>query len=99
MQSIESAEAHSPGKAAEDGMVRMYLNIGKNHGASAGNILAAITSESGISGDVVGVIDMYDKFTFVELPQKYEEKVLKSMSKNRIKGRKINIERATTKKQ
>ncbi len=98
MRALESAEAYSPGNATEDGMVRMYLNIGKNHGASAGNILAAITSESGISGDVVGVIDMYDKFTFVELPQKYEERVLRSMGKNRIKGRKINIERANSKK-
>jgi len=35
---------------------------------------------------------MYDKFTFVEVPKKYEKKVLNAMDKNRIKGRKINIE-------
>lgn len=78
-------------------MVRMFINIGKKHGARPGDILGAISGESGISGDLIGVIDMYDKFTFVEVPEHTADRVLESMNRNRIKGRKINMEPANKK--
>ncbi|AKL95845.1 DEAD-box ATP-dependent RNA helicase CshA [Clostridium aceticum] len=94
-ESIEAAEdVASKDTGAEPGMVRMFLNIGKKHGATPGNILGAITGESGIEGNMVGVIDIFDKFTFVEVPEKHANKVLTAMNKNRIKGRKINMEPA-----
>ena len=79
---------------AEAGMVRMFLNIGKKHGVNPGHILGAITGESGIDGNLVGVIDMFETFTFVEVPQGYANQVLQAMNKNRIKGRTINMEPA-----
>ena len=94
-EALEAAEKHDFGDTgSEPGMVRMFLNIGKKHGVNAGDILGAITGESGIDGNLVGVIDMFDKFTFVEVPEKYASKVLKAMNKNRIKGRKISMEPA-----
>ncbi len=98
VETLESAEEiSSRDTATEAGMVRMFINIGKNHGVKPSNILGTIAAEAGINGSLVGVIDMYDKFTFVEVPEKYEKKVLKAMDKNRIKGRKINIEVAKRK--
>ncbi len=84
-------------KVEGNNMVRMFVNIGKKHGAKPGDILGAISGESGISGDLVGVIDMYDKFTFVEVPEQIADTVLESMNRNRIKGRKINMEPANKK--
>ncbi|WP_026477171.1 DEAD/DEAH box helicase [Alkaliphilus transvaalensis] len=93
VETLESAEEISSRETtSEPGMVRMFINIGKNHGVKPSNILGTIAAEAGIKGSMVGVIDMYDKFTFVEVPKKYEKKVLKAMDKNRIKGRRINIE-------
>ena len=46
-------------------MGRIYINIGKK-GVSQG-ILGALINETGISKEV-GDIDMYDKFTFVDIP-------------------------------
>lgn len=79
-------------------MVRMFINIGRKHGVGPGDILGAISGESGVSGDLIGVIDMYDKFTFVELPAQFGDRVLDAMNRNRIKGRKINMEPANRKK-
>lgn len=81
----------------DQAMVRMFINIGKSHGAKPGDILGAISGESGISGDLIGVIDMYDKFTFVEVPGQIADQVLASMNRNRIKGRQINMEPANKK--
>mgnify|MGYP000841892019 FL=1 len=42
---------------------------------------------------------MYDAYTFVEVPRKYADIVLKAMSNNvQIKGRTVNIEKAGKKK-
>ena len=59
-----------------------------------GDILGAIAGESGISGRLVGSIDMYDKYTFVEVPQDCAEEVLECMKNARIKGKSIHMEPA-----
>ncbi|MCC5910307.1 MAG: DEAD/DEAH box helicase [Clostridiaceae bacterium] len=92
-----ASDVNSVDTGAESGMIRMFLNIGKSHGARPGDILGAISGEAGIDGNMVGLIDMFDKFTFVEVPEKYANKVLKVMNKNRIKGRRINMEPANKK--
>ncbi len=98
IDAFETAQTITKGKTKVSGnMVRMFINIGKNHGAGPGDILGAISGESGISGDLIGVIDMYDKFTFVEVPEEVADRVLDSMHRNRIKGRMINMEPANKK--
>jgi ATP-dependent RNA helicase DeaD len=82
---------------AEDGMVRLFINIGKNQKARPGDILGAIAGETGIAGNLIGTIDMYDKYTFVEVPKAHARAVLAAMSNARIKGRSINIEPANKK--
>lgn len=73
---------------------RLFVNIGKNQNITPGDILGAIAGESGIPGRVVGSIDMYDGYTFVEVPRKYSDQVLKAMEHAKIKGKKIRVERA-----
>ncbi|HIQ73612.1 MAG TPA: DEAD/DEAH box helicase [Candidatus Cottocaccamicrobium excrementipullorum] len=77
-----------------DDMARLFVNIGRNQNVSPGDILGAVAGESGIPGRVVGSIDMYDGYTFVEVPRKYSDQVLKAMENAKIKGKKIRIERA-----
>ena len=79
---------------AEEGMVRLFINIGKKDHAKPGNILGAIAGESGMPGDLVGTIDMFDSYTFVEVQKEYGEKVLKAMKQAKIKGKSVNIEPA-----
>ncbi len=80
-------------------MVRLFINIGKKDKVKPSHILGAIAGESGMPGKLVGSIDMYDTYTFVEVPRKYADLVLKAMSNNvQIKGRTVNIEKAGKKK-
>ena len=82
---------------AEEGMVRLFINIGKKQHVKPGDILGAIAGESGIPGRLVGAIDMYDKYTFVEVPREYGKEILQAMSDSKIKGKSINIEPANQK--
>lgn len=83
---------------AEPGMVRLFINIGKKNRVRIGDILGAVAGESGMEGELVGAIDMYDKYTFVEVPREYASEVIDAMKNARIKGKQINIEPANGKR-
>ena len=82
---------------AEEGMVRLFINIGKKDRVKPGDILGAVAGESGMPGKLVGAIDMYDKYTFVEVPREYGKEVLEAMKNAKIKGRSVNMEPANQK--
>ena len=83
--------------AEEPGMVRLFINIGKKHKAKPGDILGALAGESGLPGKVVGTIDIYDKYTFVEVPREYARDILNAMDHAKIKGKSVAVEPANQK--
>ena len=56
-----------------------FINIGKKDKIKPGDILGAIAGESGMPGRLVGAIDMFDKYTFVEVPREYGKEVLNAI--------------------
>ena len=76
------------------GMVRLFMNIGRSQKVTVQDIVRTIAIEADIPAKEVGLINIYDKFTFVEVPEDMAEKVLGVMHKNTIKGYKINVEPA-----
>lgn len=82
---------------AEAGMARLFINVGKKQNVRPGDILGAIAGESGMPGKLVGTIDMYDKYTFVEVPLEYAADVIKAMKNVKIKGKNVSIEPANAK--
>ncbi len=75
-------------------MVRLYINIGKNQQIRTKDIVGAIAGETGIPGKIIGAIDIFDNFTFVDIPVDYVKDVLMGMKNNQIKGKAVNVERA-----
>ena len=82
---------------AEAGMVRLFINLGKKQKVRPGDILGAIAGETGMPGKLIGSIDMYDKYTFVEVPREYAAEVIQVMKNAKIKGKSINVEPANKK--
>ena len=80
--------------AEEEGMARLFINIGKAQKVKAKDILGAIAGEANLPGKLVGAIDLYDKYTFVEVPKENARDVLEAMKNVKIKGKSINIEPA-----
>ncbi|MCB6609104.1 DEAD/DEAH box helicase [[Clostridium] symbiosum] len=80
-----------------ENVARLFINIGKNQGIRPGDILGAIAGESGMPGSMVGSIDMFDKYTFVEVPREQADIVLKAMKDVKIKGKNVHMEKANSK--
>jgi ATP-dependent RNA helicase DeaD len=79
-------------RSSNASMVRLFINIGRDAKIRPGDIVGAIAGETGIAGNAIGSIDIYDKFTFVEVPKNDVQRVIKGMDNNSIKGKKVNIE-------
>jgi len=78
-------------------MARLFINIGKDQNVRPGDVLGAVAGESGLPGKMVGSIDMYDKYTFVEVPQDCADTVLTAMKNVKIKGKNVHMELANRK--
>ncbi|UBM60262.1 DEAD/DEAH box helicase [Marinilongibacter aquaticus] len=78
--------------SGEAGMVRLFINLGKKDHVSPNHIVGAIAAESKIPGRVIGQIDMYDKFSFVEVPERDVNRVLSGMKGKTINAREAAIE-------
>lgn len=79
---------------AAPGMVRLFLNIGRNQRVQAKDIVGSIASQTVVPGKLIGAINIYDKYTFVEVPKEYAREVMMMMKDNQIKGNRVNIEPA-----
>ncbi|GGZ15581.1 RNA helicase [Echinicola pacifica] len=73
-------------------MARLFLNLGKKDRIRPNDIVGAIAGEAGISGREIGGIDIYDNFSFVDVPSKDANHVISVMKKNTIKGKSVNME-------
>jgi ATP-dependent RNA helicase DeaD len=76
------------------GQVRFFINIGRKDKAKARDIIKAIADKTGLSSSSIGKIDVFDKFSFVEVPESSANDVISSMRGARIKGRSVNMEPA-----
>ena len=83
----------------KNGKARIFINIGKNHKITPGDLIREISKRSGIDGKLVGKIDIHSTYSFIEIPEQYAELVLVSLDKARIKGIPIIVEPAKKKKQ
>ena len=71
---------------------RLYINIGKKKGVRARHILAALVQDGGLSSKSIGDIDIYDKFTFVDVPSDLAASVISNLTNKRIKGSRVKAE-------
>ena len=73
----------------DGGMARLFLSAGRRNGVRPSDIVGAIANEAGVPGKAIGSIDIYDNFTFVEVPEEYRDQVLDRMSRATIRGRPV----------
>ena len=84
-------------RGRNEDVARLFINIGTNQGIRPGDILGAIAGESGMPGRMVGSIDMFDNYTFVEVPREHADVVLQAMRGAKIKGKNVHMEKANRK--
>jgi ATP-dependent RNA helicase DeaD len=82
----------------KDGRARLFINIGKNHRISTGDLIREIVKRSGIDGKQIGKIDIHATYSFFEVPEQYAEMVYHSFEDAKLKGLNVVVEPAKKKK-
>ncbi len=79
---------------ASKGMVRFFMNVGKNVNIEPKGLAQDISELAGIPIQSVGRIDVFDRFTFLEVPQDTAPFVYEALRQSRINGARVNLEPA-----
>jgi ATP-dependent RNA helicase DeaD len=75
-------------------MTQLRLNVGRSHKVAVKDIVGAIAGETGLSGKLIGKIDIREKFSLIEISAEYAHDVLTIMKNRYIKGNKLTVEPA-----
>ncbi len=86
------------GFGPEQGMMRLFLDVGREDGVRPADIVGAIAGEANIPGRSIGSIDIYDRFTFVEVPEREANNVMKALGKATIRGKRVKAKEASPKR-
>ena len=82
------------GGAARDGdMVRLFIGAGRRAGVRPGDLVGAITGESGLEGRSIGAIEINDAFSLVEVPADRADDIVVALRGTKIRGLKPPIRR------
>jgi len=79
---------------AKDGMVRLFITIGRKDKIKVPDIVKSIASEANIPYSKIGNIDALDKFTLVEVPEDLADRVIRSVDDMMMKGRRVKVQKA-----
>ena len=78
-------------KAAASGKTRLWVSVGRKAGITPGDIVGAVTGESGLKGRDVGPVKVNEFFSLVDVPDAKARKVVKALNHCTIRGRKVKV--------
>lgn len=89
---------HTGGKiykrAAAEGMVRLFINVGTKDGFYKASFLQLILDMSDLNKDVLGRIDLKEMNSYIEIDQKAAPQMIRALDGKKIQGRRIRINAA-----
>jgi len=77
--------------AAEAGMRRYRLEVGRDHGVEPRHIVGTITNEANLSGRQIGAIKLFNTFSLVDLPDDLPAELVARLQKTPICGRPMRL--------
>jgi len=80
-----------------DGMERFRIEIGRNHGLAAGNLVSIISNKTGLEGRDIQQIAIYDDYTTLDMPTGMPRELFQILKKTKIAGQQIRITRQNAK--
>ncbi|GAB4109864.1 MAG: DEAD/DEAH box helicase [Roseiflexaceae bacterium] len=77
------------GRFEDRGMTRLFIDVGRDDNIRPADIVGAIANEAGVPGRVIGAIELYDRFAFVDVPAGATDRIMRALKNTTIRGRRI----------
>jgi len=94
MQDSKYKEEEFGDTEAHEGFVRFFMSVGRKHDMSVSVIINAIHEKTGLNGHQIGNIDIFDNFSFVEIPNANASDFYRFMGETYIANKRVHIEPA-----
>ena len=75
-------------------VVRLFIGAGRSAGIRPGDLVGAITGETGISSQELGAIEIADRFSLVDVPDALADQIVEAMKKTTLRGQKVAVRRS-----
>ena len=75
-------------------ITKIYFNGGKKKKLRAGDFVGAISKIDGITAEDIGIIDVQDNVSYVDILNGKGSKVIEGIKNSTIKGKKLKVEKA-----
>ncbi len=95
-QTAEAEPAPSRRTGKEAGMVTLFVNAGRKHLVTTGEIVGKITGVTRLNSEVVGAIDIHQRHSLVDVAEEHAELILRKLNGIRIRGHSLKLSPATT---
>ncbi|MGL4374737.1 MAG: DEAD/DEAH box helicase, partial [Turicibacter sp.] len=92
---IEDAAAAPKSKGLRRNEVRVFVNVGNKQKVKAKDIVAMITKKSDIPARAVGDIDIYKKFSFINVDKAHANNIVRKLNTKVIAGKPVQAEKTT----
>lgn len=84
-----SAAASAPSTPS---WAKLFVGVGERDGLRKGDLLGAITGETGVAGDAVGKIDIHESHSLVEVHDNVARQVIQAINGTTIRGRAVRAD-------
>jgi ATP-dependent RNA helicase DeaD len=82
----------------EDNNVRLFLSIGRMDNITPRKLIKFINETSSVEAYEIGDIDILNKFTFINVPERVASIILKKSNGKKLQSRRVSVELAKSKK-
>jgi ATP-dependent RNA helicase DeaD len=74
-------------------MAKVFIGAGRQAGVRPQDLVGAIANEAGVTGALIGAIQITDRYSLVEVPEDVADQVIKALGKSSIRGKKVQVRR------
>ncbi|RZK32798.1 MAG: DEAD/DEAH box helicase, partial [Hymenobacter sp.] len=91
----QSLDASREKGASRPGYTRLFISMGKKDRLHPRDVVDLIGESTNLPGNKVGDIALYDKFSFVEVPNEFAEEIVGQLGRSTIQGQPVTFSIAT----
>ncbi|NDA67890.1 MAG: hypothetical protein EB141_17450, partial [Verrucomicrobia bacterium] len=72
-------------------MARLWMSVGEAHGVAPGDVVGCILGETGLPGGTVGVVDIRERHTFVDVAAESANAIIAKLNRTTIRGQRLKV--------
>ncbi len=88
-----AAGERRPRREPAEPVTRLFISAGREAGVGPRDLVGAITGEAGLTSRDIGAIEIADRFSLVEVPERVADTVIDALRATTIRGRKAAVRR------